>query len=231
MGAWCKLWAQVKVWCIPDLSVLAEGLHSEAFMKKLPEQPELLAAVMFGGDLVDSAWLKRADEHHGISGDVTAPHWHVRGSTKKPLEICLPHTFSEEFPKLDRILREASADQSKRGNRSRWTVRFRRQDLRQQERSFMVCKNPEEAKKMAEARKSKKDSVKQQEKIVKELRVKNSNSLALGVNVARLKLLRVRLKKIPGTCISPAQLFQKIALMSELNDVRHPHEPLVRPLV
>lgn len=216
-----------KVWCIKNTRVLLNGLHSDSFRKALRKDPVLFAAALFGGYLVDRTWLQKAEEYHGITGELVEPHWKLKGSVQKPLELFVDASFREheEFTKFSSIIKEAQSDRWVQNKDmahgsllSHWTVRDARKEIRQQKLGIVLFGSKDGAKDSAKNMKTKKAAVKKLENKVKELRAKNPKPLALMATVQQLKEAR-QSATLKGSPVGPKKFFERVAQMVALQRI------------
>ena len=214
-----------KVWCIKDTRVLLNGLHSDSFRGALRKDPVLFAAALFGGYLVDRTWLQKAEEYHGMTGYLVEPHWKLKGSVQKPLELFMDASFQEheKFTKFSSIIKEAQSDRWVVQDKdmahgallSNWTVRDARKEIRQPKLGIVLFGSTDGAKDSKKNMKTKKAAVEKLEKQVKELRAKNPKPLALPATVQQLKKAR-QSATLKGSPVGPKKFFKRVAQMVAL---------------
>ena len=182
----------------------------------------LFAALLFGGHVVDRAWLLQAKEYHDCAGYLVEPHWQLKGGMLRPLELHMTEEFSQKWTEIAALIAQAKGDRGRSGAimvgtslRSRWTVVTTHEDVRQEKRALILCKDAEQAEKLMEKQKKLRAEVDELAKKVRELK-KQKPHTPISLSAYSVKLKKTRAKVRNGTAISPEEFVSTFLSMCTL---------------
>ena len=196
-----------KIWCLKDISHLEQGIQGQAMQGAVLQEPLLFAALLFGGYVVDVDWLKKAMEYHDIIGELTAPHWQLKGAVGKPLELHVTESFATRYPEIYLLLAEAKGNRLQLKEtaagaclRSRWTVVPKHADVRQAKKAIILCGDVQQAEELKKTLQLTQHKVAQLVETVRELRKKKPMPIALPAQAAQLQKERKKLRNGSAMC-------------------------------
>jgi hypothetical protein len=200
----------------------------------------LLGIVLFGGHLVDDAWLKKSRMLFAEK-KVLEPLWQVEGAAlEKSVELCIDHesffrvgSVPEEVramveAKPDRLLQQEVRDASGRTvlqneERSLWVWRSERSELRRKE-SWLVCGDQNAVDEFEEKKTKSEDKIKALEKEIAKLHeelkkrkppvARKNMEATLGDREKELKAKQDRQKARKGIPITVRKFLEEVVLPS-----------------
>ena len=185
------------------------------------DYPLLFGALLCGGHLVDRAWLEQAKELHGDTGYLLEPHWKLKGAMKKPMELHMTEEFMAKWEEIAILIAEAKGDRLRKAEftgdvslQSRWTVVKRHEDVRQEKKAIILCRDAEQAKELSEKQAALKAKEQELKEIVKKLAETKPQPLSLMGN--RLQLHSTRKKLRNGRPVSPEEFINIFLSMCHL---------------
>lgn len=216
------------IWCIENTDVFRGGLTSDTLKEALRTQPVLFAAVLFGGYVVDRAWLKKAEEVFQMGGSLVEPHWRLKGAVRKPLELFVDDSFRYSNAHYTSIIRKAQSDAwvisqnsvASGALLSHWTVRDHRKEIHKPTQGIVLYENGEKARENAKKKKPQQKEIDKWYKKVKALRAKLPKpTLKLQGATLKWKKALKSAEKMKGSPVSPKEFIKMISKMVELRKV------------
>ena len=230
---------KIKFWQVSTVEPFENGNWRADFAKKglLMEDVGLLGAVLFGGYLVDQAWVEKSNPL--LKKELLLePLWKLRGSAmNKKLEVffaddVLPageisRTMSAVIEaKPDRVwqLEVRKADDPSKihqpAESSHWVWRAARNEIRTKD-AWVVCGGEDDVKKLVEKREAKVEKVEKLKEIIEELQEKQTT--ATGKKLKRmseqlvqkrtsLKEQEAKLKNMKGQPVALKEFLEEVVL-------------------
>ena len=230
---------KIKVWQVSTVEPFENGNWQADIVKKglLMEDVGLLGAVLFGGYLVDQAWVEKSKPL--LKKELLLePLWKLHGSAvNKKLEVFfadsvipdgeISRTMSAVFEaKPDRVWRlevRKGDDPTKihqPAESSRWVWRAAREEIRTKD-AWVICGGEDDVKKLVEKREAKVEKVEKLKEEIEKMREKHTTAAGkkllstlekLAKKKEALKEQEVKLKKMKGRPVALKKFLEEVVL-------------------